>query len=395
MIALSRKARGVTQESLGGALGLSQAAISRLERTGTRAYSTDDLRAAAAHLRIPPELVGLADRSKHPQGKDESDVDRRRFLGGAAGVAAAPLVARAPASTEPATGQAAALRLSTTALRRLDQSTPSRDLKEPITAHVGLIQAIASASSSQADRARLAAVGSEAASFAGWLSWDMGDLGSARVWYGSAIKAAHVANHPLLAAYQIGTLASFEAHVGNVSQALAQAQQARKALEGERPEIAEAWLCSVEALAFAAGGDSKRADQALVASRRAAEAVTDEPPPWPWVSAFSPEKVAASRVRCGATLGLTDWVLIDHEKALATGHAKQRALLLLDIASGHLAAGRIDMAFAKAREALETGTQYRSGRIVEAARTLRGKLPTSRPPRTVQEFDEQIRDVYL
>ena len=46
----------------------------------------------------------------------------------------------------------------------------------------------------------LAGIGSEAASLAAWLAWDMGDNGSARTWYGSAIKADRSAGDPLLAA---------------------------------------------------------------------------------------------------------------------------------------------------------------------------------------------------
>jgi hypothetical protein len=68
-----------------------------------------------------------------------------------------------------------------------------------------------------------------------------------------------------------------------------------------------------------------------------------------------PQKVAAHRVTCGVWLGLPDWVLHDDVEALATGHAKQRALLLLNIAAGHLTAGRIEGAFAVAMRALETG----------------------------------------
>lgn len=106
-------------------------------------------------------------------------------------------------------------------------------------------------------------------------------------------------------------------------------------------------------------------------------------------------KVAATRVACGARLGLADWVLSEDTEALATGHEKQRALLVLDITSGHLASGRVEAAFALASRALNTGLKYRSGRIVERARTLRRTLTTSAPPMVVRDFDEQLHGVYL
>lgn len=395
VIELVRDHRRMTQTALGQALGMSQSAVSRLEKKGTAAYSTDTLAAAAAHLEIPPALVGLADSRPSGPQNDGDDVDRRRFLGGAVAVATAPALAALPAEADTGGGQAAALRLSTSAYRRLDASTPSRDLEESVRTHMRLIQSI-TRDASEDQRPRLAAVGSEAASLAGWLSWDMGDNGSARAWYGSAIKAARSAGDPLLTAYQAGSLAQFEAHAGNGAQALNLTRKARRALGEKRPAVADAWLSSVEALAHASAGDRRRADQALTASRAAVATLDDQdPPPWPWVFTFTETKVAAARVACGARLGLADWVLSEDTEALATGHAKQRALLVLDIAAGHLAGGRVEAAFALAGRALDTGLKYRSGRIVERVRSVRRTLTTTTPPKVVRDFDERLHGVYL
>ncbi|MFH9735872.1 helix-turn-helix domain-containing protein [Streptomyces sp. NPDC017260] len=398
VIELSRKARQMTQAALGQALGLSQSAVSRLEKRGSASYSTDVLTAAAAHLQIPPALVGLADgRTSQVQTRDDDPMHRRTVLGGAVAAMAAPILAPAPDTHDATGGQAAALRLTTSAYRRLDGTTPSRDLAEAVDGHIRLIQTITRSTTSDADRARLAAAGSEAASFAGWLAWDKGDHGSARSWYGGAIKAARTAGNPLLTAYQTGTLAQFEAHAGNGVEALNLARRARRVLGEHRPAVADAWLSSVEALGYAAAADSHRSDRALAASRAGAEALTadQEPPPWPWVFSFTPDKVAACRVTCGARLGLPEWVLAEDVEALTTGHAKQRALLVLDIAAGHLAGGRVEAAFALASRALDVGLQYRSGRIVERVRGVRRSLTTTSPPKVVRDFDERLHGVYL
>ncbi|MFH9983704.1 helix-turn-helix domain-containing protein [Streptomyces sp. NPDC017179] len=398
VIELARKGRQMTQAALGQALGMSQSAVSRLEKHGSASYSTDVLAAAAAHLQIPPALVGLADgRTAQVQVRDDDPMHRRTVLGGAVAAMAAPILATVPDTHDTAGGQAAALRLTTSAYRRLDGTTPSRDLADAVAGHIRLIQTITHTANKDADRARLAAVGSEAASFAGWLAWDKGDHGSARSWYGGAVKAARTSANPLLTAYQIGTLAQFEAHTGNGVQALNLARRARRVLSDKRPAVADAWLLSVEALGHAAAGDRRSADQVLTASRTAAQALTadQEPPPWPWVFSFTPDKVAACRVTCGARLGLPEWVLAEDVEALTTGHAKQRALLVLDIAAGHLAGGRVEAAFALASHALEVGLQYRSGRIVERARTVRRSLTTTSPPKVVRDFDERLHGVYL
>ncbi len=166
---------------------------------------------------------------------------RRALLGGA--VAAAALSTTADASS----GQAAALRLSTTAYRRLDGSTSLQDLEDAVQAHLRLIQATARTADGK-HRIRLAAVGSEAADLSGWLAWDMGNHGSARARYAAAVNTARSAGNPLLIAYQVGSLASFEAHAGNGVQALNLAVRARRVLRGRSPAVADAWLSSIEAL---------------------------------------------------------------------------------------------------------------------------------------------------
>jgi transcriptional regulator with XRE-family HTH domain len=167
VIELARKGRQMTQAALGQALGMSQSAVSRLEKRGPASYSTNVLTAAAAHLQIPPALVGLADgRQAQVQARDDDPMHRRTVLGGAVAAMAAPILAALPDTHDRAGGQAAALRLTTSAYRRLDGTTPSRDLADAVDGHIRLIQTTRTAAS-DADRARLAAVGSEAASFAG------------------------------------------------------------------------------------------------------------------------------------------------------------------------------------------------------------------------------------
>jgi hypothetical protein len=141
---------------------MSQSAASRLEKRGARTYSTDALAAAAAHLHIPPALVGLSSGRPKPQARDDDDMHRRSLLGTTVAAAAAPLLAALPSPADAPSGRAAALRLSTTAYRRLDGSTPSQDLEEAVQALVRLIQKSASTASSE-HRMRLASVGSEAA----------------------------------------------------------------------------------------------------------------------------------------------------------------------------------------------------------------------------------------
>ncbi|MET8702872.1 helix-turn-helix transcriptional regulator [Kitasatospora sp. NPDC004723] len=396
VVELARSHRRMTQMQLGAACGLSQSAVSRLEKRGDGPYSMDVLLRISRHLDIPPAMLGLA---AAPMGtmKGGECVERRQFLGAAAAIAvAAPALTLVDHPVEEAEPQAAALRLATTSYRRLDGSTPSRELAEATHSHLRLIQGLMRTAPTETERSGLAAAASEAASLAAWLAWDMADHGSARAFYGAAIKAARSSMNPLLAAYQTGSLAQFEAHTGNAVQALSLARSARRFLEPDSPPIADAWLSSVEALGHAAARDRRGADRALTRSRAVIEGSAGEArPPWPWVFTFDESKIAAVRVSCGAKLGLAAWTSEGVRSPAVTGHAKQRALMFMDVATGHLAAGRVEAAFTLAGQALEIGLQYRSGRIVERGRALRRSFSTSSPSRAVRDFDERLHGVHL
>ncbi|WP_406469253.1 hypothetical protein [Streptomyces sp. NBC_01594] len=100
---------------------------------------------------------------------------------------------------------------------------------------------------------------------------------------------------------------------------------------------------------------------------------------------------------CGARLGRSQWGLSSQEiaTALSSGHEKQRALLTLDVATGHLSTGRVDSAFALATRAVQDGVRLRSGRIVERARAFRRSYATATPPGIVRDFDTLLHDTYL
>jgi hypothetical protein len=355
---------------------------------------------AAAYLTLPPRLVGLADPPTQVRTDGTEQVERRELLTGAVAVVATPaLSALAGQHQQAESGHAATLRVATTAYRRLDGTTPSRQLAEVVLPHLGLIQNITRDTKQAEARARLAAVGSEAASLAGWLSWDMGDAGSARTWYGSAIRAARQSGNALLAAYQTGSLAQMEAETGNAAQALTLVNSARRQLGAQVIAIADAWLSTVEALAHAAAGDERSSDRALVRSRTEALRVpSEEPPPWPWVFTFDERKVVACRLACGARLNRPDWIFGGGDEATlvaSAAHEKQRALLQLDLAFGHLASGRLEIGYLLATRAVESGLRYKSGRIVERARVFRRSYSSRTPPKVVRAFDDRLHDAYL
>ncbi|MFF4051956.1 helix-turn-helix domain-containing protein [Streptomyces chartreusis] len=398
VVRLARKVTGVPQIRLAEACGVSQAAISRLESRGVGDYNMTTLAIAATELGLPFELVGLANQLSI----GIPPVERREFLMAAAGAAALPLSAGATprvSASDIDYPQAGALRVVTASYRRLDATMPSRRLSKVAQGHLDLIRATLHDTPDEPHRSRLSSVGSEAASFTAWLAWDMGDHGSARGWYGQAVHAAKAAKDPLLLAYQVGSLASFEADTGNAHAARRLVEQARHHLGRHVPPLAAAWLASIEAVAHAVGQDKRACGRALKAcAQHAAQIPESEPVAWPWIFAFDERKITACSLTCTARIGQplhSRFTEEDIATALSSGHDKQRALLSLDVATGYLSTREIDKAFTLALRAVTEGVRLQSGKVVERARLFRRAYTAGSAPSIVRDFDSQLQTAYL
>jgi hypothetical protein len=316
-------------------------------------------------------------------------VNRREFLETAALVAVS---ATLPVESDQSF---AAIRTITVAQRRLDGETPSRDLAEAVTAHLHMVNRKRAITRDPLAQQVIAAGMSEVAGFSGWLHWDMHDLGSARTFYSTAIKAARAAHHPTLAAYMLGSLAALAVYEGIASEALAILRAAAARLGPECPMIAVAWLSSLEAIAHADAGNEAATWQALERADEAVRAIpSDGAVPWPWVFRFDHEKVARHRLTAAVRLGRPHMALAvggDVVGFLRNGHAKQRGLLQLDLAEAHLQAGEADEAFRIAVEAVDLGRHIQSGRIINRARRLRRHFTGSPTHPIVRGFDDRIQ----
>ncbi|HKB30148.1 MAG TPA: hypothetical protein VKD26_04855 [Streptosporangiaceae bacterium] len=245
----------------------------------------------------------------------------------------------------------------------------------------------------------VAAAVSEAAGFAAWLRMDMNDLGSARTYYRTAIEQARHAAHPLLAAYMLGSLASFEIEAGDPDTALDLTGQAARQLGEHAHPTARAWLNAVRAVSYAARGDAARgdpdaADRALAAAERcAAEADTSVPPPWPWVFPFDTAKLAGYRALVAVRLGRPAQAAsaFAHALTTVTPVPKQAAVLGLELAELRRQQGEMDEAVTLASHALATGRTHASERVITKAHQFR-RACTTQPTAALRAFDQQLRE---
>jgi transcriptional regulator with XRE-family HTH domain len=381
-----RLARGWSQGELARAVGYSQSWVSRVVN-GQQSLTVDQVRDLTGRLGIPVHLLRFG-RPAAGRGKG-ADPTRRRDFGRV--VAAAALALPAAPRTDVDEATAPMLRAVTGGQRRLDAVSPSRDLARGAVAHVELTGRMLARARHTPFAADIAAAASEAAGFAAWLHADMGDTGSSRAHYRTAVRRARQSGHGLLDAYMLGSLASFETDADDPALGLPLAQEAGRWLGADAHPTAAAWLACVRALAQAGMG---RADEAA-AELRAAEAEVDRPenatPPWPWVFAFDHAKVAGCRALAGVRLRRP------HEARAAFAEAfggarpggKQGALLMVEFASAHADAGDVDEAFRLAAAALRAGAVCGSERVVARVRRFR-RAYQGPAARCVRDLDDEL-----
>jgi transcriptional regulator with XRE-family HTH domain len=125
-------------------------------------------------------------------------------------------------------------------------------LRRPVLAHLRMATRMQAGIGDPVSATAMAAAVSEVAGLAGWLHWDMHDLGSARRSYRTAVEHAQRAGDSLLTGYMLGSLASFVVHEGEASEGLALTRHAATVSTGQRPATADAWLSK----GATTGGDS-------------------------------------------------------------------------------------------------------------------------------------------
>ncbi|WP_026129301.1 helix-turn-helix domain-containing protein [Nocardiopsis prasina] len=423
-----RSARGWSQGELAQALTYSQSWVSRVVN-GQQSLTVSQVHDLARRLEIPLDLLrfggaGSPEASGAMRGagaldgaREPDDVGTRGFGLGAReeppGTGRNPSRRRDPARSvtmapsgitggRPPVGYegyhginettAPALRSITGGQRRMDATSPARHLLPGAVAHVHLAEQMLGNARGTAFHTELSAAASEASGFAAWLSADLGDMGSARMHYRTAVVRARQAGMRLLDVYMLGSLAAFEIDVAEDPElGLGLVREAEHVLGPTAHPTARAWLACVGALAHAGLGDHVSAARSIRRAEREVDSPDNAQPPWPWVFAFDQAKVAGYRALVGVRLRSPHDARAAFAEAVAPAprNVKQSALLKVELASAHAEAGDVDEAFRLAQEALTTGVRFDSERVVGRVRSFRRRY---RGPRAhcVEDLDDRL-----
>ncbi|MGC5364028.1 helix-turn-helix domain-containing protein [Streptomyces sp. DT24] len=390
--------RPLSQETLAGWLGLTQAQLSRIENARTPPQDLGKLMSWAHGLRIPGGLLWFRlRRGPLPVQRtvERPDPPARKVLLDmiAPGGDWLPLSDDAP--QHGVTGlDGMSLRATGEHLLRtflhLDDELGGDSLYVPLTRYVARMAVSVKAN----PRDGLAAYG-QLNQMVGWLALDANKHAHAKRYFATAVEVGHEVGDPGLVTSALGYMSLQETYRGRSQPALSLAQMAFAVTTDRLTPLARTAMGARLARAHAALGDDTclRVLDALQADF--SQAGSDEEPSY--FSYIDAVEVAAQQGACYIDLGMADEAITAVSEALALlgtqapHRARDRVHYLSRLAKCHLLGGEVERACQVGHDALALSRTIGSARITERLSELDSALtPYGRLP-YVQEFKELFR----
>jgi tetratricopeptide (TPR) repeat protein len=383
---------GVSQRQIAALTGQSQSEVSEILK-GRQVMAYDVLSRISDGLRIPRGYMGLAydeateiqlvGTADEQQAEEDESVKRRKFLAHAAQVTMGAAVfgpasetwaagpARTPAPGRIGMADVRQVEAATRALRALDYQYGGGFCRDAVVAQLSWGQQMLGASGADPVKSRLFVALADLHSLAGWTSFDIGLIDSARGHFANALDLAKQGeNHPLLAniLYRMGRV---YLHQEAPNDALKLFQLGQLAAQDSGSELAVAVLCANEAWAYAMMGN---VDQAVKLLGRTKDefARADLANAESWVRFFDETDVYAM-------IGTVHTALAQHADAAHTKYAipalaratdaygedmaRSKTFSLSMLATNHLLEGDIDHGVKIGSKALDCAEGVKSARV--------------------------------
>src|SRR3954451_3304680 len=266
---------GVSQRQIAAMTGQSQSEVSEILK-GRQVMAYDVLTRIADGLGVPRGYMGLAydeatqirvvGSADGRQAEEDESVKRRRFLAHAAQVTMGAAVfgpesgtwAAGPART-PAPGRIGMtdvrqVEAATRALRSLDYQYGGGFCRDAVVAQLSWGQQMLSASGTDVVKQRLHVALADLHNLAGWTSFDIGLIDSARNHFGRALELAKAGNSNQLVANILYRMGRVYLHKEAPDDALKMFQLGQIAAQESGSELAVAVICANQAWAYAMMG---------------------------------------------------------------------------------------------------------------------------------------------
>jgi tetratricopeptide (TPR) repeat protein/transcriptional regulator with XRE-family HTH domain len=304
---------GMSQRHIAALAGQSQSEVSEILR-GRQVMAYDVLVRVADGLGIPRGYMGLAydpateksivGRPDDVQAKEAESVKRRNLLAhgtamvfgttvlGADRGQGLPSTALTPIPGQIGVMDVKQVEATTRAMRALDYQYGGGTCRDAVVAQLSWSQRLLDASSTEGVKQRLFVALGDLENLAGWTSFDVGLVDSARRHYATAMEFAKQADDPSLLANIMYRVGRIYLHRKEANEALKWFQLGQIAAQNSGSERAVATLCANEGWAYAMLGDSEQAHKLLDRARSEMARVNPQDVPT-WASFFDDTEMTA------------------------------------------------------------------------------------------------------
>jgi len=337
-----------------------------------------------------------------------ADVQRRRFLAGAAFAAAATPASALRWLTSPPAGAPAgngplrvgradieAIRGLTLSYRELDNRLGGGHLRPVIVCYLDdhVSQLLLNGSYRDETGRQLAAACGELSQLAGWVAYDSGEHGVAQRYLTQALAYARHAGDHALGAEILAAQAHQALYLARPGEAidLSRAAQAAALKHGSATLLTECLV--MEAHGHAARNDARACGTALATAERTFDRATQEDNP-AWLAYFDEAYLAARMAQCFRDLGEAGHAARYARRSLDMDgrYVRGRAFNLALLATAHAAQGDPERACAAGRQALDLTVRLTSARSVGYVRDLVQRLRPRADVPAVRDFTAEVTE---
>lgn len=275
--------------------------------------------------------------------------------------------------------------------RMLYHELSSAEMLVSVEAHLSLLASLLRGSQPEPVRHRIASSAVEAAGFAAWLWFDLGDQFKMSALYEMAVGLFQEAGNPALGCYVTGYRALAADATGLNRNAVDHAQAALSQSPAACSALARSWLSAIGANVVASSGDGGLALDLLGQARSHFAASSGKED---WMYDFDYSALAVYRGQCHLRLGQPREAIKAFTQGLAEippGCERRAAFLGIGLAGAYLMGGEVDAAVGHANRALDVFARCGSVAGLRRVQAFRGQLRDAGYRRAAESLDEQVR----
>ncbi|MBV9164132.1 MAG: helix-turn-helix transcriptional regulator [Pseudonocardiales bacterium] len=418
---------GISQRHIAALTGQSQSEVSEILK-GRQVMAYDVLVRISNGLGIPRGYMGLAydpatatsmvgtpDNADNARAEEDESVKRRNLLTHGAAMMFGttvlgadrgqwlPSPAQTPAPSHIGMSDVKQVEATTRAMRALDYQFGGGTCRDAVVAQLSWAQRLLGATSKEEVRLRLFRALGDLQNLAGWTTFDVGLLDSARNHFATALEYAKQSGDSSLMSNIMYRIGRIYLHHREPNEALKWFQLGQIAAQNSGSEQAVAVLCANEAWAYAMLNDDVMAQKLLDRSQsELSRANLNDAPSW--AKAFDHvgmyemigtvhTELAASKPQHAATaIPAFREALILHDSRMA----RSQAFTLGMLATSYLRQGDVDQGIQVSRKAVVAASAVNSTRVTDRLKPLEieiARLSTNSDSRELCHRIRQLRSV--